>query len=362
MEKFRIPTSPVIWGAFGTAFFSLFRIIGGTVDPKLLNFLLSVAFAFCFARYITGLPKEKATRLLPFLSKCSIINDCLALVIYIVGLKMGVSLFGMMQLDVNPNYFGYLRLAGLWGDPNFFALFAMVFSVFNLYNISNSPRKIFKFAYLLNCITIVLTFSRSGWLLFCILNMVSFLYFNKTRKVILIALLALSLTASLPISREILNQRIESTFKTLGTSSSREVLWKKSLDKFFSIENFSETGNFEKWVIGTGIGSQYYLLEKEYGAPKIPHNTYIDFLIEHGLIGTVFIIMPLLSLTHILRFNKRKTKIAGVLLLIIVGGMGMFLSFSASPLPFILYFLSFYFPDKKTKCKASGEISLVPEL
>ncbi|HOI82362.1 MAG TPA: O-antigen ligase family protein [Synergistales bacterium] len=363
MGKIKIPISPVIWSVFGAVFFSIFRIFSGYFDPKLLNFLLSVAFAYCFARYITGLPKEKATRLLPFLSKCSIINDFLALVIYVVGLKMGVSLLGMMHLDVNPNYFGYLRLAGLWGDPNYFALFAIVFSVFNLYNISNSPKKIFRFAYLLNCLTIVLTFSRSGWLIFLLLNMTSFSFWKKTRNIILFTILVISLvTIFVPIARESIDQRLGSTYKTLGTSSSREVLWLESLAKFFSVDDFSETGHFEKWAIGTGVGSQYFLLEREYGVPKVPHNTYIDFLIEHGFVGIFFIFMPLLSLISVRRYKNREAKITGVLLLIAIGGMGMFLSFSASPLPFIFYFLSFNYPPKTAKCKAIGERTLAPEL
>ena len=339
---FRVPKSIVSGGFLGVFLFSIYRFFSGSFDPKTFNLILNGVFAVCFSQYLLRLSREKIGHLLHHITKCSMINDLLALTLYIIALKMGFSAFSMISLEINPDYFGYLRLAGLWGDPNYFALFATVFSVFNLYNISNSPRKIFRFAYLLNCITIVLTFSRSGWLLFCIMNTVSFLYFKKTRKVILVALLALSLTASLPSARAVITQRIESTYKTLGTSSSREVLWNKSLDKLFSVDSFSETGNFEKWAIGTGAGSQYFLLEKEYGGPKVAHNTYIDFLIEHGLIGTVFIIMPFLSLSYILILKKREVRITGILLLIVVGGMGMFLSFSASTLPFILYFLSFY--------------------
>jgi hypothetical protein len=341
--NWEIPKTSIIWGIFASVFFAPYRLFFGTLDPKLLNFILSVIFAFCYAEYIVSLPKKERRRFLPFISICSIANDLFAIAIYVIALKTGFSFLNMVSTDINVNYFGYIRLAGLWGDPNHYALLAMTFSAFNLFNIETSVQKMPRIAYLLNCVTITLTFSRSGWLIFVILNILSFTHFRKTRKIIFGVFLFLVAVSALPLPREIITQRIESTYKTLGTSSSREVLWKKSLSTLLSLDSSVHTSNFEKWTIGSGVGSHYFLLEKEYGKPKVSHNTYIDFLIEHGIFGIFFLCMPFTALIYVTRLGNHRRKILGLSLILVIGGMGMFLSFSSSPLPFILFFLSYNF-------------------
>lgn len=141
--------------------------------------------------------------------------------------------------------------------------------------------------------TILLTGSRTGFLiLLIILLLIPFSFSNSRIKRIFTLAMCLGIGASvfsyLPVST---SARLMETGEQIKDKNltNRVDIWQRGL------EAFDKQGNY---ILGTGFNTFSSLLESTYYIRKAPHNTYLGTFIELGLIG---LIMFLLIINYLLK-------------------------------------------------------------
>ena len=203
---------------------------------------------------------------------------------------------------------GIPRLIGLTFDPNFYVMFNAPFFFLSLETNKSRGQR---FLLLLSATTIFLSFSRGGWLAIFVALAFRFflklflkkrasLYENESIKkrilkffsIAIVGLLAIAWTWATLI--EILTKR----FTGITSGSGRADL----LDTMYKL--FSENP-----FVGIGFHNFRYYNLQETGKFFYGHNTYMELLVEVGVIGVFFYFLFFISFLLLnvnLIFNDRK--------------------------------------------------------
>lgn len=210
-----------------------------------------------------------------------IIFNAVSLLLYIIGLKatggtpggVEITSYGLL-LDRD-----YPRLIGLLEDPNIFIFYNTLFFSFYLTNLKGFKHSV---GFILCVITSLLTFSRGGivaLILIVILYMLLAGFSKKIKMVTVSFVCILVLYAAASYSQLDVNQIITSRITDFSTDggSGRFKLWGHALNYFMSHP-----------LIGIGAFnfSDYY--EFDHNIKLYVHNTYLEVLVESGIIGFIF--------------------------------------------------------------------------
>jgi O-antigen ligase len=223
------------------------------------------------------------------IANVGIIFNGISLLLYIIGLQVtgghptGVEItsYGLL-LDRD-----YPRLIGLLDDPNIFIFYNALFFSFYLTHLKGMKHSI---GFILCVITSLLTFSRGGIVALILVVLLYMLLANFSKKVKMMTLSLLCLVG-LYTSGSFLqidfNQIIYSRINDFTTDggSGRFELWGQALDYFMSRPIFG---------IGAFNFSDYYAFE--HNKILYVHNTYLEVLVESGIIGFLFYFSSLLML------------------------------------------------------------------
>lgn len=224
------------------------------------------------------------------MSKIGLFYNIVALTLYVYGLidlgfnfhGNGIRTYGVLLDRSIP------RLVGFHSDPNLFGYINILFVFFFLNNLDNKKNKI---GALLSTIVIFLTFSRGILLGFFLGLIVNMFYLEKnTRKsksiifpiIIFLVERTLYLTTNINLV-ELLIGRFSATMSDGG--SGRSEIWRNGLSLFK-----------QHPIFGIGI---YNFLDYNimvFGGRHYMHNTYLEILVESGLVGFILFLLLLISI------------------------------------------------------------------
>ncbi|WP_147300759.1 O-antigen ligase [Sporosarcina sp. BI001-red] len=234
---------------------------------------------------------------------------------------------------------GMPRLIGTSIDPNIFVLFN---SLFLFYFIERKH----KLGTILSITTIILTFSRGGYIavgLPLILGLIVFK--NKGRAKSIFGILLTSMTVPF-----ILNFLFDIN------------IWKIINGRFMSIGDDRGSGRYEIWgnalqlfwehpFFGIGIYNfQQYNLHY-FNDFHYPHNTYLEILVESGIVGfTLFLLVLVTFAFKLYELQKARTETRFLLLTLLSMMISMFtLSTAVSEFLFLFFALSFRYVIENEK-------------
>ncbi len=244
-----------------------FLTINTVKDEKTLNITIKIWIIACFLCALTGMV-ELITTTLPVLTKLSLGHAIRWGTIRVSGLKE------------NPHRLGFLLNVGL------------MIIVPQLITSKSKKYKLFLIFCILNILVVIInTMSRSTWI-GCIIGIACCSFYSKRlAKIFLIScLVALVLFVALaPYALQYaVIERFKGVVSPMETASmaSRENVWNAGMRMFK-----------ERPLTGVGIGS-FSALAKPYGSTYLeaPHDIYLFFLSEFGLIGLSIFLVLIFSL------------------------------------------------------------------
>ncbi|PGC31606.1 polysaccharide polymerase [Bacillus pseudomycoides] len=215
------------------------------------------------------------------IANVGILFNMISLLLYMIGLQI----IGGSPTGVEITSYGllldrdYPRLIGLLDDPNIFIFYNTLFFSFYLTHLKGFKHS---FGFILCIITNLLTFSRGGIvaLILVVILYIILADFLKKVKMILIALLCLVVIyAACSFMQIDLNQIISSRINDFSSDkgSGRFELWEQAINYFMSHPLLG---------IGAFNFSDYYAFE--HNEKLYVHNTYLEILVEAGIIGFLF--------------------------------------------------------------------------
>ncbi|HBO16623.1 MAG: O-antigen polymerase [Candidatus Moranbacteria bacterium GW2011_GWE2_35_2-] len=232
-----------------------------------------------------------------------------------------ISLLGLFFIATNRLTFDG-RLEIFYTSPNYLAMFLASAVLIGFYFLHSKPAsKTLLIIQIIILINLYFTYSYSAWIAIIFSTILFFLIINKNifdkKKIIFFSLLILLLTAF-----QINNQKIQDIFNPKNHSSleSRFVIW-HSTTKII-------TDNF--WLgIGPGNFQEKYLEYQKYFPPypewavPHPHNIFLAFWLQSGLIGLVsFVLLIIFWLQSVFsKTSKQKNasqKRLGAFLIIVI--------------------------------------------
>lgn len=218
-----------------------------------------------------------------------IIFNAVSLLLYIIGLKVTGGSAGGVEiisygLLVDRDY---PRLIGLLEDPNIFIFYNTLFFSFYLTNLKGFKHSV---GFILCVITSLLTFSRGGIVALILIVILYMILVGVSKKIKMMTvsiccLLVLYVAGSfsqLDIS-QIITSRI--TDFTSDGGSGRFELWGQALN-YFELHPLFGIGAFNF--------SDYYNFDHD--IKLYVHNTYLEVLVESGIVGFIFYFSFLLML------------------------------------------------------------------
>jgi len=254
-----------------------------------------VLFCYFIMRYI--LEQASIPSIETAIANVGIIFNSISLLLYIFGFMMTgenavggeVTSYGLL-IDRD-----YPRLIGLLDDPNIFIFYNTLFFFFYLTNLKGFKHSA---GFTLCTITNLLTFSRGG-IVGLILVVILYMFladFSKKIKMMTVSLFFLAGIYAIGSFIQfdfyhLIADRVDD-FSTDG-GSGRFDLWGQAVTCFMSNPLFG---------IGAFNFSDYYA--SEYNKKLYVHNTYLEILVESGIIGFLFYFSFLLML--IITFVKTK--------------------------------------------------------
>ncbi|MFJ6207633.1 O-antigen ligase family protein [Lysinibacillus sp. NPDC092081] len=260
-----------------------------------------------------------------------ILYNVISLLFYLFGLISnkfnfygnGIRFYGLM-LDRNMP-----RLIGILSDPNIFVVSNSIFLFFFLANMKDKKGKI---GFVLALITTILTFSRGGILATLVGIVITIAFFSVKTKVKIFFVVPIitwiSYFSVLKVMHidiyQILIKRMESVSKDGG--SGRIEIWNNGLSLFLNNP-----------VQGIGIYNFRDYSADFFGQGIYMHNTFLEILVESGVIGSVlfFVFWALLffRIMSIVWMDKSKAFLLGTYVSISISLM--FLSLIASEYLFL---------------------------
>jgi len=305
--------------------FSVFVLIlglttAGAIFPW-LAFLKAVRFLFLFVLVLILKNNKFSLSKIVFVLSLSCFYSCLlALAQAIYQSSLGFPFWLLGERDFNLGSLGvakavldsrlFLRPYASFSHPNSLAGFLLT-SLFLILKVlrkekDNHRREWYHLVLSLSLVTIFLTFSRTGWLVFILLFPPALFWFSKRKKFVTLALLmffplvAFYFLKTLPFSTpEALTQRWD-LIKIALTA------WRDNL--------FSGVGlnNFLKIVPRFWSGKKTFLLQPV-------HNIYLLTLAETGIIGGLFLLAVLVGLVKKLFQEKRIFVFLSLLAILLTG-------------------------------------------
>ncbi len=231
------------------------------------------AFLVCYNQLETG---EQLYRFLLFALLAALLVSLYGIYQFAAGVEVDSA-----WVDEEAHPLLRTRVYSVFGNPNVLAEYLLLLIPFGLVLTWTAKDLLKKFLFLgitgLMGLTLLLTFSRGGWVGLAVALFVFLLL--KDRKVLLaLFLLALAGTAFMP---EVFLQRALTIGSPFDTSNIyRLLVWRESL---------LIIGDY--WRTGVGLGHQafmeiypYYMLTRD-KTPFHAHNTYLQLLVELGLAG-----------------------------------------------------------------------------
>lgn len=210
-------------------------------------------------------------KVLPFITM-------IPLFLYMYNFRNIVGVRNSLIAGIYTGHDGMPRLIGLFQDPNYFSLYmfsllAIIVFFTIVYNVELTKVNVFFMC--IGMVDILLTFSRSAWMVVLLYAML-FLFSRPNQKSLLIVILLMLCLFSVVyfLDGSIIETMMEK-FKGTGEDGS-------SQERFLLLE----TGLLAPlyFPLGVGIGHcwDYYALTY---MPKLAHNDFLTVLIECGLIG-----------------------------------------------------------------------------
>lgn len=197
-----------------------------------------------------------------------------------------------------------LRFQGTFGDPNYFARYALISMLISIFLIE---KKLYKIILTLIILVFILLSASKSASLVIVLMFFYFVFKSDLRykylwlSLVPLLIIGLSFTEipNLLISRfniedKLIMKGVAVTNKLDVLSTGRTFLWR------YFIENFNI--EYQYFFLGGGIGSSSSFFEPLLGANIAAHNSFIEVLLDLGLIGTIvlfFVLSKLLLYTKI---------------------------------------------------------------
>jgi O-antigen ligase len=262
---------------------------------RMIMGILLVLFCYFVMRYITSLASINIIE--KFIHIGGFVYNGLSIVLYFIGLaSLNFSLVGNkiiaygVEMDRN-----FPRLIGLTSDPNLFSLYNMIFF---FYYLTHLDKKWAKWGLLLSTVTMLLTLSRGGIVAIAFGILLMFLTSNTAKKLKMLIILPLT-TLILNILINIMTginmlTMITDRFLINDGGSGRSNLWGVAL-QFFQ----------EHPIFGIGIFNFLPYGQEKFGAPSYLHNSYLEVLVESGLIGFSLYLLVFISVI-VTYYNYRK--------------------------------------------------------
>lgn len=298
---------------------------------RLIILILIVLFFYSVIRFLFY--KLSIVQMEKIITQAGLVFNISSLVFFVYGVfQVNFNFLGnnitSMGLLIDR---GMPRMIGTSIDPNIFVLFN---SLFFFYFIERKH----KVGIVLSITTILLTFSRGGYISVVLPLLLSLLAFeNKGRAKSIIGILLTSLTVPFILNFlfnidiwKIINNR----FLSLGSDqgSGRYEIWDNALQLFWDFP-----------IFGIGIYNfQQYNLQY-FNDFHYPHNTYLEVLVESGIIGFILYITLLLTfIFKLYELQKAKPETRFLFLTLLSMMMSMFtLSIAVSEFLFLFFALSF---------------------
>lgn len=279
-----------------------------SLEPAIILYLLIAVGATAASINLSGSLRDLAIYFFAFVLFFVLTNQIESkkeLKIFLQLLLLGaflVSLYGIYQylagtplpegwVDVEQNPAIRTRVYSVFGNPNVLANFLVLLIPFS-FALFLGTKKIaakiscFALAAML-CLTLLLTFSRGGWL-GLLVGLLAFALLKDRRMLILILIGLLAGAALLP---DVFLQRFSTIGSPQDTSNAyRFRVWQESIG---IIEDFP--------LSGVGLGHEafmriypMYMLDRE-KSPFHTHNSYLQILVETGIIGLLVFLWLLAS-------------------------------------------------------------------
>lgn len=276
----------------------------GFAKYKNTGIRFALGMVLYFFMYVIGklvLQRYSIKQLEKIITHTGIAFNTVSLVLYIIGLYFAEPLDDVKQrvlgLMIERNNY---RLIGTIEDPNFFVLFN---TIFFFYYLTRPRNRINNIGLILCSITILLSLSRGGFfaIVFPLLFYVKKYYKRVNyKKIVLIILAVITLNIILAYILDfnyirVFTIRLLNIFSDGG--SGRINLWKNGLEVFG-----------ENPLFGIGINNFRSYNINIYGDSRYLHNTYLQILVETGIVGfsifLVFVYLFLFRLLKLYRINK----------------------------------------------------------
>lgn len=237
---------------------------------------------------------------------CAICNSLVAIYGSFTGSRfMDVSSdvvgFGAFGFDPETGRSGGIRgenYAGVWNAP------AIIYGLWLLLSGSNNFKRVMGlFSFSVGFVGVLVSLSR-GSLLASALMIILFLFLQKKFFSIIkflvfaFALIFISIS-SFFILKSQMTYVPESTTEFLHDKWSNKKIFKDSRIAIWS--SYVQEMNFTDYFFGKGPG----FIEKKIKLHKaIPHNSFIDILVEHGILGFILFVTPFFAILHSIFFCK----------------------------------------------------------
>ncbi len=232
----------------------------------------------------------------------------------IVSLTLSGALVGLVALyywlNNDLTYDG--RLSAFYLSPNYLAMYLSPILILSLYLYSIFKQRVYKITlliiYFLFALVIYLTYSYGAWL--GLLAALAFILFQrKNKKILLIFFLFVVLISIIQIPSDKFQGFLDLSYPSL---ESRLVIWQSSWE--ILKDNFLIG-------IGPGMFQKYYLAYQdifkpypEWAVPQ-PHNVFLAFWLQTGLLGLIgFIWLLLIYFVHLLKKTDPKYVLGSVLI------------------------------------------------
>ena len=168
-----------------------------------------------------------------------------------------------------------LRIVSTFSTPNAYASYLVFVSLSALFIILNKEFKdkfLFIVIFILSLASLILTWTRTGWIAFSFAFLIFFSL--KDKRYLIISIIVVLLLWSFPPIHERFLESFQK--KEIGMSSWhwRLMVWRDLLKAFVTHP-----------IQGFGLGSRFDVFQKIEGSKMWPHNDYIRLLIELGLLG-----------------------------------------------------------------------------
>lgn len=263
----------------------------------------------------------------------------LSLLNYVIGL------FTMNVLAEHVDFYGVTiekgipRMLGLNNDPNICAFANLVFFYYFMFDYKKYSKIFMGLAFL----GILLTLSRGGMISLVLGLLSCFIILSGKQKVrffiyFLFALFFLVLLVY--VNYELLEPFISKRVSGLETGAGRFEIWGNAIELFYN-----------KPLLGYGIFTFRDVSGALFGDPRHAHNTYLEVLVETGLLGLlIFLTVLCFILLFSYRLAKKSDKckflfpsVASVF--VAISGLSMYINLTFWYL--LLLNILFYFNEKK---------------